>query len=202
MDISSQNFDAGALGFVDDNDFSNLAMISDEALAKIKSQNNPSFVKNPKDFLSPIKGHLGLGVKGRGKFKANPKQQMWITAFRKRTQEVKNLQQKLKATLQEGNKAQKTALENKIQSMLNELKQLKATNEELIKKNSEDAIPQEVIREQEVIEKTEYDTPTPESETSEPIESVSETTEPTTKKMNWIIPALGIGIIAYFIFKK
>ena len=228
MDIDVQNFDASALGFVDDNDYSNLAMMSEEARARIrKMRSQPSRL----GFITPemrkqiqaqrlanqnVVG-LGVGVKDLVKvgevrkramlgFKPSPRQQMWINAFRKKNKEVEVLGEKLKVALKVGNKEQKKAYESQIQAILNELKQLKAQNEDLLKKNNADAIPEVVVKEAEVA-KTEYDTPTPESATSEPMESVSETTEvettqPTTKKMNWIIPALGIGVIAYFIFKK
>lgn len=227
MDIDVQNFDASALGFVDDNEYSNLAMISEEALARLramKGQSNrfgitPEMRKQiqAKRLSNQNVVGLGVGVKDLVKvaevrkrtmlgFKPSPRQQMWINAFRKKNKEVEVLGEKLKVALKVGNKEQKKAYESQIQAILNELKQLKAQNEDLLKKNNADAIPEVVVKEVEVA-KTEYDTPTPESATSEPIESVSETTElettqPTTKKMNWIIPALGIGVIAYFIFKK
>lgn len=203
MDIDVQNFDSGAMAFVDDNDYSNLLGLSKEMKDKIKS--NAELIK--------VGQGVKLGVVGGKKrkkinFKPNTRQQMWIRAFRNKNKEVENLTNKLKLALKEGNKEQKKSYENKIQALLNELKQLMAQNEDLLKKNNSDAIPQEVVKEVQVLENTEYDTPTPEivdkvSEKTNVLETTEEETmQPTTNKMNWIIPALGIGIIAYFIFKK
>lgn len=204
MDIDVQNFDAGFIGFADDNDFSNLAMISDEALAKIKSQ-RPSFVKNPSGQL--VRG-VGIGeIMKKKRANLNQRQNMWINIFRQRNKEINTLNEKLKVALVQGDKSQKKALENQLQSLLLQLKQLEAQNENLLKNNSVDAIPKEIVVEEKIVAKTPDRVP-PNIDESAPVPpqvdstKVEDIVEAPSNKNKWIVPALVIGVVAFFIFRK
>lgn len=205
MDIDVQNFDAGFIGFADDNDFSNLAMISDEALAKIRKNREEEAkliaiqrIKNP---------NRGIYKK----FKATPLQQKWINIFRQRNKEIERLNEKLKVALVQGDKSQKKALENQLQSLLLQVKQLEAQNEDLLRKNSVDAVPKEVVVEEKIVSKTpdvQPDRVPPNIDESAPIPpqvdstKVEDIVEAPSNKNKWIVPALVIGVVAFFIFRN
>ena len=208
MDIDVQNFDAGFIGFADDNDFSNLAMISDEARAKIISQ-RPSFVKKPSGKV--VLG-VGLGeIMKRRRANLNQRQNMWINAFRQRNKEIERLNEKLKVALVQGDKSQKKALENQLQSLLLQVKQLEAQNEDLLRKNSVDAVPKEVVVEEKIVSKTpdvQPDRVPPNIDESAPVPpqvdstKVEDIVEAPSNKNKWIVPALVIGVVAFFIFRN
>jgi hypothetical protein len=209
MDINVQNFDAGAMAFVDDNEYSNLTS-SGITLDEAKKRQMEEYLSRPRRMVTDT--DTGVKVKAvlRG-FRANPKQKMWINAFRKKKQEVDILNNKLKVAVLQGKQSEKKALENQLQSLLLQVKQLVAQNEDLLKKNSVDAIPKEVVAEEIIVAETpklQPDRIPPNIDESVLSKVQTEGTkiediiEEPTKRPKWIVPALVIGVVAYLIFRN
>jgi hypothetical protein len=207
MDIDVQNFDSGASAFVDDQ-YSNLTY----AEAVNNSGGRIGIV--PSIIMGGV-GNRGIGYpynslprpKGKPYRKPlNTKQQFWVNAWRKKNKEIEILREKFKIALVQGNQNQKKVLESQIQSILTELKQLKAQNEDLLKKNSVDAVPQEVVAEEIIVAQTpevQPDGVPANIDESAPVPSqTDEVVQPEGNKNTWVIPVIVIGVVAYFIFKK
>jgi hypothetical protein len=198
MDIDVQNFDAGFIGFADEQ-YSNLSVMQQGVdLSKIKRKESLVQSRN-----------IGLEVMKKIKkinFKGNPKQQMWINAFRQRSKQIEILNEKLKIALVQGKQTEKKALENQLQSLFLQVKQLVAQNEDLLKNKSVDAIPLEVVKEEIIVAQTpevQPDGVPANLDESAPVPpQVEDIVEEPTNKNKWIVPALVIGVVAYFIFKK